>query len=77
MTEQENQPNNLVIVHFTAYDKKDLKEVLFNKTPEQAVTYIFKHICNTAIIERVRVIEIRTDEELTVFRRSMNEKEPS
>lgn len=42
----------ITVVEFRAFDKQ-CEEHFFDSTPSQITTYIFKNICNTAVIKNI------------------------
>lgn len=75
MKKRTQNPKNIVIVEFSAYDKHDLEEHFFDKTAEQCTAYIFKHICNTAVIHHITEYIIQSSNPIVEFKKKQTDKE--
>lgn len=64
--------SKITIVQFRAYDRP-VEHHFVDATPEQCTAYIFKHICNTAVINKITEYTIEQATPIYGFKKKMEE----
>lgn len=68
----ETAVNKITIVQFRAYDRP-LEQHFVDATPDQCTAYIFKNICNTAVINKITEYIVESPICVYGFKKKMEE----